>query len=61
MDCNLWVHPLECCSCFALRHVNSLQQHVNNLEKDYDDLNDEVAKGENSSYDAASSPEYLTL
>ena len=35
-----------------LRYIESLEKQVKALEKEYDGLNDEMARGANSNYDA---------
>jgi hypothetical protein len=39
--------------------VNSLEQHINQLEKEYDACHEVFGRGENSSFDVASLPQRL--
>jgi len=41
---------------FSFRSVKELKQHVVNLEKEYDSLNEDMAAGENSGYDETWAP-----
>ena len=42
-----------------LRYIDSLEKQVKALEKEYDALNEEMAKGANSDYDAKSDTKCL--
>ncbi len=43
------------------RYATSLQNQIDNLDKEYDKLNEEFAKGENSKFDAAPSAQSFTV